>query len=383
MKIIFIIKSFAMKAGVERIMSDKMNYMAERDHEITLITYEQGVHPISFPLHKTIHHIDLDTRFFLLKRYSLPRRIIEFIKLRRVFSRRLQQIVNTIQPDIINTTTYSLNLVNCILGVKTNAKRTIESHISYNSILKENDFKNNMILQVAARFYDHITLKRMRKFDAFFTLTKGDACKWKRYSEKIYIIPNPVTNYPNIVKDHIIQRKRIICAGRLDPQKGFDLLIESFSLIANRCLDWHIDIFGSGNDEQKLRKLIKEKSLDKRIFIYPASNCIYEEFQNADFFVFSSRYEGWGLVLVEAMACGIPAVSFQCDYGPEEIITNGTDGLLVKNGDIHEMAGKILWMINHPKERISMGLAARETAKQYQKTIIIEQWLKVAQSLVH
>lgn len=382
MKIIFIIKSFAIKAGVERIMSDKMNYMAEQNHEVTLITYEQGTHPISFPLHSTIKHIDLDTRLFTLKKYTLPLRIIKIYKLQRLFRKRLQQVVDTIQPDIINTTTYSLNLMGCILGIKTNAKRTIESHINYTSILKENDFKDNVFLKAIAKCYDYFTLKKIKKFDALFTLTKGDACHWKQYTDKIYVIPNPVTHYPESVKEHDCSHHRIICAGRLDPQKGFDLLIESFSLIADSCPEWQIDIFGSGDEEQKLRTLISSKGLDKKIFIHPASNQIYEEFQNSDFFVFCSRYEGWGLVLVEAMSCGIPAVSFRCDYGPEDIITNYYDGILVKNGDITDLANKILWMIQHPQERTNMGRAARITAKNFQKTNILEQWKNALQSLI-
>lgn len=371
-----------MKAGVERIMSDRMNFLSEKGHKITLVTYEQGEHALSFPLHQTIQHFDLNTRFFTLMKYGLPRRAFEFILLSHTFKKRLQKVIDTTQPDIISTTTYSLNLVGIILQINTHAKRIIESHVNYNSILKENDFKGKLLLQTITRYYDNYLLNKVKKMDAFFALTNGDAKQWAPYAKKLYVIPNPVTLYPATIKDHTKTLHRIIGAGRLDPQKGFDLLIESFSCIANQCSEWHIDIFGNGNEEQKLRKIITEKKLDKQIFIHPASDYIYEEFQNSDFFVFSSRYEGWGLVLVEAMSCGIPAVSFQCDYGPEDILTDHYDGLLVENGNIQDMANKILWMIQNPQERIKMGQAARDSAQRYKKTVILEKWLYILQSLV-
>ena len=382
MKIVFIIKSFAMKAGVERLMSDKMNYMAEQGHEITLVTYEQGTHPMPFALHPSITHIDLNTRFFTLKKYALLRRIIEIIRLQRIFKKKIQCLINDIQPDIIHTTTYSINLIGILLNLKTSAKRTIESQVSYDSILKENDFKGKGILQTIARKYDTNTFNKLKIFDAFFALTKGDARQWMKYVPTVHVIPNPLTSYPKQIKGHNETHHRIICAGRLNYQKGFDLLIEAFSLIADQCPAWHIDIFGSGDEEQALRKQLSQKGLEQRIFIHPASDHIFDEFQDSDFFVFSSRFEGWGLVLVEAMSCGIPAVSYRCDYGPEDIITNQKDGLLVTNGNIKELSEKILWMIEHCEERLTMGKEARHTARKFLKEKVIQQWIDVFYSLL-
>lgn len=382
MKILFIIKSFAMKAGVERLMSDKMNYMAEHGHIVTLLTYEQGNHSRPFALNENIKHIDLDTRFFTLKKYALPRRLIEHVRLRRTFKKRLQKVVNDLQPDIINTTTYSINLIGILLNIHCSAKRTIESHVSFDSILKEDDYKGKGILHTIARYYDAYYFNKLKRFDAFFALTKGDALQWEEYIHKVYVIPNPLTAYPEQIKNHDDTHYRIICAGRLNYQKGFDLLIEAFSLIADKCPKWHIDIFGSGEEEQSLHDLIIQKDLKDRIFIHSATDHLFEEFQNSDFFVFSSRYEGWGLVLVEAMACGIPAISFRCKYGPEDIISNEVDGLLVKDGDIQELADKIFWMISHQQQCKIMGNKARESVIKYKKDPIFQKWLTILNNLV-
>ena len=371
-----------MKAGVERLMSDKMNYMAEQGHDITLVTYEQGAHPPVFPLHPSIKHFDLDTRFFTLQKYSLPQRLWKMHQLQKLFGKRLQQVVDKQQPDIIHATTYSLGLVKQILGLRTTAKLTMESQVSYESELKETIYKGRGILETFARRYDRKVLSQLHRFDAFFTLTKGDTEKWRQHYDHITVIPNPLTRYPEEVKGHDKELRRIICAGRLVYQKGFDLFVQAFADIANQCPDWHVDLFGSGEDEAMLRKMIGERGLEQRIIMHPATDRIYDEFQDSDFFVFPSRFEGWGLVIVEAMSCGIPVVSFRCDYGPEDIITDGKDGLLVTNGDTKELGEKILWIINHPEERRAMGQAARMTARKYRKEIISQQWIDVFSSLL-
>ena len=120
---------------------------------------------------------------------------------------------------------------------------------------------------------------------------------------------------------------------------------------------------------------ISQYGLGSRITILPSSSAIYQEYQNSEFCVMSSRYEGFGLVLVEAMSCGIPCVSFKCKYGPEDIIKDGEDGLLVENGNVKALSDKILWMINNTEQRLQMGRKARENVHRYHKDVIMSQWL--------
>jgi glycosyltransferase involved in cell wall biosynthesis len=223
-------------------------------------------------------------------------------------------------------------------------------------------------------FFDAYQMRCLKRFEKMIVLTEGDASEWRKYMPRVEVIPNPVTFYPEKVLTHEVTKKRIICVGRLHEQKGFDMLIDAFSLIASKCPQWHIDFYGSGDDEFLLRQLILDRNLEGRIFIHEPSTDIYKEYQASDFLVLSSRYEGFGLVLVEAMSCGIPCLAFQCKYGPADVISDGENGMLVADGQIEDLADKMLWMIEHKEERLRMGEKARMKARNYQKDLIMKRW---------
>ena len=381
MKIVFVLKSFAIKAGTERVMSDKMNYLAEHGYDVTLVTYEQGIHPLAFSLHPTILHFDLDTRFFLFEKNGIFKRFFIMLKMRRLFRRRLQSLLDEIHPDILVTTTYSMKLVDIILSVKTSACRLVESHVACYTVKKSFDYKDKSLFRLLAVFSDIFMLRKIAKADYLVTLTHGDAADWRRYTPNVIVIPNPVTYIPETIVPCDVSRHRIICVGRLHEQKGFDMLIDAFAMIAYQCPEWTVDIFGEGSDREVLEERILRNTLEGRIKINGSTSYIYDEYQRSDFFVLSSRYEGFGLVLVEAMSCGIPCVSFRCKYGPEEIITSGEDGLLVDDGNVQALADSMLWMMEHSLERKEMGKNARINVAKYKKDFIMRSWMSLFNEL--
>lgn len=374
MRIIYILKSFAQLAGTERVVADKINYLAKKGYDITLITYEQGAHPLSYPLHPTVKHIDLDTRFFTLYKYSLFTRLIHYFKLKRVFRRKLQKIVNEQEPDYIITTTYSLKVANEILSVKRNAKTIMESHISHDSVIRHYDFKKHSTSRIIIKFYDNRNTQIIKAYDHFISLTKEDALQWKTCGIKAKVIPNPVTEYPETIDDKKTCSNRIIAVGRLNHQKGFDKLIDAFSLISDKHPLWKIDIFGQGELEGDLNNQIINNNLQGRITIHQPTKEIYNEYLHSDFYVLSSNFEGFGLVLIEAMSCGLPVVAFDCPYGPNEIISDKKDGFLVKNGNIKQLSEKMEWLMTHEAERTEMGIQARISAKRYEIGQIMSIW---------
>lgn len=206
------------------------------------------------------------------------------------------------------------------------------------------------------------------------SLTQFDAKSWSdRGVKNVTIIPNPITQYSDQLP--VVQRKpgRIIAVGRMYKQKRFDRLIDAFSIIAEKHPSWTLDIYGEGPLREDLQMHIESLGLQERIHLNEPTHDIYAEYLRSEFFVLSSDFEGFGLVIVEAMACGIPVVSTDCPYGPSEIVEDGKTGLLAKM-EVQDLADKMEWMIIHTKEREKMGQMARQAAARYKKEKVMKEW---------
>lgn len=377
LKILYVYFHIVYTGGVERVLTDKMNYLSRNGCEVSLVTYDQGNHPMSFPLHPNIKHIDINIRFFPLYQYPKWKRLLLTEKHTRLLKKRLQDITDEIKPDIIIGIAGDRPACHVIPKLKTDAKIIIESHsINFETINGITRERKSPLF----KYYEYKSKKDISRFDALVALTQGSAGEWKNIISTVYVIPNPITYYPKEINCSP-NNKRIIAVGRLDYEKGFDRLITAFSLISKFIPQWKLDIFGEGNEFHKLSSLIHDYSLTKEISIHKPTNNIYHEYMKSNLCVVSSHYEGWGLVIVEAMSCGIPCVAFNCKYGPRDIIINKENGLLAKEGDIQDLADNILWMCEHETERVKMGKAARVDSNKYTYENIMPLWLDLFASL--
>lgn len=203
------------------------------------------------------------------------------------------------------------------------------------------------------------------------SLTEGDAACWRKYVDNVSVIPNPLTHYnPQPV---LQESTRIICVGRLVQTKRFDRIIDAFSRIAKKYPKWSVDIFGDGELGGQLQKQIADQHLSGRVRLNKPTSAIYDEYQRSSFFVLTSDMESFGLVMVEAMSCGIPVVSVNCPFGPSEIIEDGVTGLLAEM-TVESLSEKIEWMITHPSERLEMGQKAHIAAARYEKDKVMREW---------
>lgn len=374
MRFLFIIKSFAQVAGVERVMSDKMNYLASSGHQIMLITYEQGNHPLIFKLHPNIKHDDLNCRFFTLNKSSLIYRFSKRFLLKRKFYKQIKTIIDDYKPDAIISPTYPLDIIGELASVKGHSKLIIESHMTYDQALKEYSKSRSRLGSLIARIYDKHVLKLLKKCDCLVVLTHGDYIFWSQYITHVKVLPNPLTSYPEVINDVPKDIYRIISVGRLTSIKRFDRLIDAFAMICNNIPNWHIDIYGDGSDKDMLNSHISKLGLDNRVIIHPPTNDIYTEMKKSQFLVMTSESEGFALVLIEAMACGIPCVSFDCPYGPGEIIEHNKTGLLAANGDISDLANKMNYLMMNPEIIEKMSKEARLSAVKYKKETVMKAW---------
>jgi glycosyltransferase involved in cell wall biosynthesis len=222
-----------------------------------------------------------------------------------------------------------------------------------------------------------------RRLDALAVLTEGDL---KEYAEvlagsdtRIVQIPNalpPLSGAPSSLRNPIV-----VAAGRLTRQKGFDMLIRAFEVVAVKHPEWKLRIYGAGRQGRKLRRMIIMRGLYNNVLLMGRAERLGDELSKASIFALSSRFEGFGMVIIEAMSKGLPAVSFDCPRGPSDIITHEEDGLLVPEEDVDGFARALLRLIESEDERDRMGAMARETAREYAVEAIGRDWDRLFRDL--
>lgn len=214
------------------------------------------------------------------------------------------------------------------------------------------------------------------RLDALTVLTEHDRRDYAALlgdaSVRLAQIPNAVP--PMGGGRAALEAPVIVAAGRLTGQKGFDLLIRAFAPIAAEHPAWRLRIYGAGPLRASLQRLILDLGLHDNVFMMGATRHLGEAMTEASVFALSSRFEGFGMVIVEAMSKGLPVVSFDCPRGPAEIIDHGRDGLLVPNGDVEGLTAALSELIADPSRRAAMGAAALEKAQAYSADAIGEQW---------
>lgn len=379
MKIVYLIRSFAAKGGLERIFIEKMNYLSDKTaHDIYALTYEQGSHPFAYPLSPKVKHMDLNCRFFTLKRFNFIKQIYLYTKLFLHYKHLFTEKIKEIQPDIVICTNLFFGDIFLLSHLPNKIITIVESHSPKSTV--EHTTKSSGPINWLYKTYDYYIYHCLKRCSALITLTQGDAKAWAPIKKSI-VIPNFVSFYPEKLNQSP-NNKKIISVGRLaNRQKGYDLLIQAWKKIASLHTGWTVHIYGEGEDKVSLLKDIKENHLEDSFIIHDPTSDIIEKYMESEFYVLSSHHEGFALVLVEAMACGLPCISFDCPYGPAEIICHKENGLLVKAENIDELAEKISYMIEHHDLRKEMGKKARENVKRYLPDQILPLWEKLFQEL--
>lgn len=351
MKIVYLYSSLAIMGGVERVLVDKMNYLVSHGYEVYIITADQGQHPVSYRVDERIQLYDLQIRFHSQYQYNGWQRLIEGRRLSRLYLQRLREKLEIIKPDVIVCTT-SQN-VRGLLRIKRNIPLVVESHVNF----LHPDSWHQKIRTLYNNYW-------IGEANAVVTLTQGDAKNWRRVSRNVHVIPN-IVHLNDAGRYSDCTKKRAIFVGRLVEQKGIPDLIKVWQIVNQRYPDWLLDVFGDGQ---------MDSMPEIQLFVHPPTKNIMEEYINSSMLLMTSVYEPFGLVLPEAMSCGLPVVAFDCPYGPADIIEHEKNGFLVERRNVHSFANDICKLIDNIELRQSMGQQGIVMAQQYQANMIMPQW---------
>ena len=353
MKILYCLPDISNSGGIERLLEVKIDYFIKNfNYDITILTWEQKKE-IFYKFDKRVKILNMDAK---IHKSSLKRQLEKIKKIKE-----MRKILRDGKYDYVISCHFPLDLF--IDLFKKYSFFIREIHISKESMYKNLSFKQRCFVEFENRYI-------LKKFDKVITLTKADMEEWKL--KNIDYIYNPLTFWPKTVSK--CENKKIISIGRLEKQKGFDILIDICSNILKTHSDWQLNIYGEGSERKNLEEQIKKLKLDKNIFLKGNSSDIENKLLESSIYIMSSRYEGFPLVLLEAQSCGLPIVSFDCPHGPREIIKNKDNGFLCKNGDRLEMRERILELIESESKRKKIGKKAREDVKIFSKKNILNRW---------
>ena len=378
MIIAYLYTSLTTVGGADRIITQKANYLTEKlGYEVYMITDSQEGHPFAFPLSPKIKHIDLSINFNRQYRHNACVRFFYYKFLMQLYRKKLENLFRTIKPDIVISTLG--RDMDFLTQIHDGSIKIGESHIAkqYTRNFHLIEAKGS-IHKLVAGYWRKKQEEAVKQLDTLVVLTAKDAHSWNPVRETV-IIPNPLTLYPT--RSSTCTGKQVISVGRLSEQKGYDMLINAWKKVASVHPDWTLHIYGEGELKDKLENSISHAQLTQQIKLCKPTPHIMDKYLESAFYVMSSRFEGFGLVLTEAMSCGLPCISYNCPNGPSEIIKNGEDGILVENGNMDKLADAICFFMENETIRKEMGEKARKNILRYSEKSIMQQWDHLFQSM--
>jgi glycosyltransferase involved in cell wall biosynthesis len=345
--------------GTERMAVSLANALAQRGHTLHLVSLAPAGTPF-FPLAAgvTAHSLNIPVA-------QLTWRYFAAIK-------RLRAVVKRIAPAYVIDVDVILSAISIPACRRTATRVVAWEH--YNYFAKRESRVRVWGRRLAAR-----------KATAVVTLTREDADNYRRNCTcRAYIvtIPNFIAALP--ADPAQLNSRTVLAVGHLIPRKGFDLLLQAWALLKEDDDDfcgWELHVVGDGEEKENLLALARSLGIAEDVTFLPPDAHIDRHYRSAALYVMSSRAEGFGMVLIEAMSFGLPVVSFACPLGPAEIIRHGTDGFLVAPESVPGLRDALRLLLQRADLRRAMGADARIRVRRFLASEIVPQWENLLKSL--
>lgn len=369
-KIVYCAPALYSAGGVERVISFKASYFTEvYGYDVTIIVTEGQGRECFFPLSDKVRVINLQLGFEELWRVPFIKKVFLYLQKQRQYKKLLTIELMRIRPDItISVLRREINFIN---SIPDGSRKIGELHVNRSNYRNFTGHDNNVIKRQFARFWMKNLIGHLKQLDRMVVLTESAKSDWSELSN-VTLIPDPLPFTADEVSP--LTFKRLVCIGRYDYDKGNDLLLNAWARVEKQIPEWKLDIFGNGNMETYQQLMVQLGIDSSRCHLHGPITEVKREYLQSSLFVLPSRYEGFGLVLIEAMACGLPVVSFDCENGPRNIICDGQNGFLVQPFDVDAFAERLLMLICDEELRHKMGAEARQSSRQYQIEDIALRW---------
>jgi glycosyltransferase involved in cell wall biosynthesis len=378
LKIVYITPSIHTADGAARVLTMKANYFAEHfGYDITILLTEGKGLPFFYHVSDKIKIINYDLNFEQLWNCPFWKKFFIYIPKQIKYRRLVRKELMRIRPDI--TMSLLRREINFLNEIPDGSKKMGEIHVHRDNYRNFKDEKNNFVMNLFAKFWSKQLLNNLKKLDRFVVLTDKDRELWTEL-DNVVTIPNPSPFMPSAVSP--LTEKRVIAVARYSHEKGIDLLLEAWAQVEKKTKDWRLEVFGDG-DTTAFNAMIDKLGIDRRrCQLNGRTADIEQEYLKSSIAVCSSRFEGFGMVIIEAMACGLAVVSFDCPWGPQSIIKNGEDGFLVENGNIEKMADALVRLIEDDNKRNTFAKNAIQNVKRFQMDRIAEQWRELFENVI-
>ena len=377
-KIVFCTPAIYSAGGTERVVTVKANYFADvLGYDVTIIVTEGKNGNSFFSLSDKVKVINLGLNFEELWNISFVKKVFLYLRKQRKYKKLLTNELLRIRPDFtITTLRREINFIN---NIGDGSKKIGEQHLSRTNFRKIEARFSKLYEISFFRWWKDRAISSLIKLDRLVVLTSDAASEWPELTN-ITMIPDPLPIKVNSCSS--LSAKRVITIGRYSYEKGYDLLLKIWSIVEKKCTDWQLDIIAMG-DPTPYVKILDELSIDKkRCHLNSSVVDVEKEYVNSSILVQPSRTEGFGLVLVEAMACRLPVMSFDCENGPRSIISDGEDGFLIPPFDVELFADRLVQLMNDEKLRINMGDKGQRKSQIYQIDCVGRLWKQLFDELM-